>query len=303
MLHTYGKLLLTALFWGGTFISGRMLAGSVSPFSAAFFRFLIAAGCLYAIAIHRYGTIPRLEKRQILPVILLGLTGVFAYNVLFFNGLRLIPAGRASIIIANNPIVISILSALFFGETLTLVRIAGILISVSGAIFAISGGAPLALFAGGIGLGDGFILGCVLSWSTYSLLGKQVVRDLSPLLATSHAAAVGVTALFIPAWLEGMPAEVAGYAMVDWGNLAYLGLFGTVIGFVWYYDGIRRIGPSRASLFINFVPISAILLAHFILGEPLKPSLLVGAVMVISGVTLNQLPAASVGMARSANVP
>ena len=230
---------------------------------------------------------------------LLGLTGVFAYNVLFFNGLKLIPAGRASIIIANNPIVISVFSALFFGETLSSIKLVGIFISVSGAVTAISGGDPLALFAGGIGLGDLFILGCVLCWSAYSLLGKRVVHDLSPLLATSHAAAVGVIALFIPAWLEGMPALVGGYALVDWGNLAYLGVFGTVIGFVWYYDGIRMIGPSRASLFINFVPISAILLAHMILSEPLTSSLLVGAIMVIGGVTLNQLPASGFGLARS----
>ena len=68
MLQIYLKLLLTALFWGGTFISGRMLAGSVTPFCAAFFRFLIAAGCLYAIVVRRYGTVPRLERRHFLPV-------------------------------------------------------------------------------------------------------------------------------------------------------------------------------------------------------------------------------------------
>jgi len=290
MLFTYLKLLLTAMFWGGTFISGRMLADSVTPFCAAFLRFLIAAMCLYAVAIRRYGTIPRLERNQILPVVLLGLTGVFAYNAFFFNGLKLITAGRASIIIANNPIVISALAVLFFGEALSPVNLFGILISVIGAVIAISGGDPLSLFAGGVGKGDFFIFGCVLSWSSYSLLGKRVVRHLSPLLATSHAAAVGTVALFIPACMEGMFGALPTYSWKDWGNLAYLGLFGTVLGFVWYYEGIRAIGPARASLFINFVPISAILLAYLILNEPLSPSLLVGAVLVVTGVTLNQLP-------------
>lgn len=289
---TYLKLLLTAIFWGGTFISGRMLAGSVGPFSAAFFRFLFAGACLYAIVARREGKIPALERQQILPVVLLGLTGVLAYNVLFFNGLKLIAAGRASIIIANNPIVISVLSALFFGETLTPTKVGGILISVSGAVIAISGGDPLALFVGGIGLGDLFIFGCVLSWAAFSLLGKRVMRDLSPLTAVSHSAGVGVLALLIPACMEGMPSAMPGYSPVDWGNLAYLGVFGTALGFVWYYEGIRRIGPSRASLFINFVPISAICLAHLILKEPLTPSLLVGAALVVAGVTLNHLPVA-----------
>ena len=293
MLTTYLKLLLTAVFWGGTFISGRMLADSVGPFSAAFFRFLFAAVCLYAIVLHRQGKIPRIERRQLLPVALLGLTGVFAYNVFFFNGLKLVTAGRASVIIANNPIVISVCSALLFRETLTPVKVVGILISVVGAVTAISGGDPLALFAGGVGLGDLYILGCVASWSAYSLLGKRVMLDLSPLTAVSHSAALGVLALLIPACMEGMPAAMPGYSWMDWGNLAYLGLFGTVLGFVWYYEGIKAIGPSRASLFINFVPISAICLSHLILKEPLTPSLLVGGILVITGVTLNHLPVAS----------
>lgn len=287
---TYFKLLLTAIFWGGTFISGRMLADSVPPFSAAFFRFLFAGVSLYVLVLRREGKIPRLERQQILPVVLLGLTGVFAYNVFFFNGLKFITAGRASIIIANNPIIISVFAALIFKEPLSAIKLVGILISVTGAVVAISGGDPLVLFAGGIGKGDLLIFGCVLSWSAYSLMGKRVMRDLSPLVAVSHSVAVGVLALLIPACMEGMPAAVPGYSLVDWGNLAYLGLFGTVLGFVWYYEGIRVIGPSRASLFINFVPISAICLANIILKEPLTVSLLVGAILVITGVTLNHLP-------------
>ena len=184
-------------------------------------------------------------------------------------------------------------------EPLSPIKLGGILISVAGAVVAISGGDPLVLFAGGIGIGDLLIFGCVLSWSAYSLMGKRVMRDLSPLVAVSHAVAVGVLALLIPACMEGMPAAVSGYSLVDWGNLAYLGLFGTVLGFVWYYEGIRVIGPSRASLFINFVPISAICLANIILKEPLTVSLLVGAILVITGVTLNHLQVSGLHLSKS----
>jgi drug/metabolite transporter (DMT)-like permease len=291
MWITYFKLLLTAVFWGGTFISGRMLAGFVPPFSAAFFRFLFATVCLYAIVIRREGKIPKLAGSQIIPVILLGLTGVFAYNALFFSGLSLVPASRASVIIANNPIVISIFAALLFKEKLTPAKIAGILISVSGAVIAISNGNPAALFSEGVGFGDLLILGCVLSWSAYSLLGKHVMAKLSPLTAVAHSSAVGMLALLAPAWMEGMPASFLFYRLADWCNLAYLGWFGTVVGFVWYYQGIQIIGPSRASLFINFVPISAICLAHFVLREPLTLSLLTGVVLVIVGVSLNHISA------------
>lgn len=295
MMITYCKLLLMAVFWGGTFISGRMLAASVPPFSAAFFRFLIAAVCLYTIVARREGAVPMLPKSQLLPVTLLGLTGVLAYNAFFFNGLKIIEAGRASIIIANNPIAITLFSALFFRERLSLVKLAGIVLSVIGAVIAISGGDPRALFSGGIGRGDLFIFGCVLSWSAYSLLGKHVMRVLPPLTAVAHSAFIGMLALLIPAWLEGMFTDAPTYSWGAWCNLAYLGWFGTVLGFVWYYEGIQKIGPSRASLFINFVPISAICLAHVILDEPLALSLMIGGALVIVGVSLNNMGAPASG--------
>jgi hypothetical protein len=66
--------------------------------------------------------------------------------------------------------------------------------------------------------------------------------------------------------------------------LFYLGVFGTVVGFVWYYEGIKSIGPSRASQFINLVPVSAIVLAFFLLDEPITASLAIGAALVVVGV-------------------
>jgi drug/metabolite transporter (DMT)-like permease len=74
--------------------------------------------------------------------------------------------------------------------------------------------------------------------------------------------------------------------MVDWLSICYLGIFGTVVGFVWYYQGVERIGPTKAGLFINFVPIFAILFSFLILKEEITISLAAGAVLVISGVYL-----------------
>jgi drug/metabolite transporter (DMT)-like permease len=64
------------------------------------------------------------------------------------------------------------------------------------------------------------------------------------------------------------------------------------LGFVWYYEGIKQIGAARASLFINFVPISAIVLSFLLLGESITGSLLAGAIFVLGGVylTSNGLP-------------
>ena len=104
----------------------------------------------------------------------------------------------------------------------------------------------------------------------------------------SHA--FGTVCLFPAAVIEGL-FESPAYSWEAWASIFYLGYFGTVLGFVWYYEGIKRIGPARAGLFINFVPIWAVLMAYVILNEPMTISLLLGAVLVSSGVYLTSLGA------------
>ncbi len=286
---TYLKLLLTAAFWGGTFVAGRSLAQNVGPFSAAFFRFAVASFFLILLVWKAEGKSALISRRQILPVILLGLTGVFCYNVFFFKGLKLIEASRAAIIIANNPIFIALFAALFFNEKLNALKITGIVISVSGAIIAISKGNVLEILQGNLGMGEVYIFLCVASWVIFSLLGKTVMTALSPLSSITYSSISGTILLFIPALKEGLT-NCIYYSVSDWWNIFYLGFFGTVLGFVWFYEGINQIGPTKAGLFINFVPISAILLAFFILGEPLTASLLIGTLLVSTGVYLTNRP-------------
>jgi drug/metabolite transporter (DMT)-like permease len=286
LLFVYIKLFLTAVFWGGTFIAGRVVAEDVGPFAASFLRFAIASIFLLFITLKIEGKIPILKKAQIIPIILLGMTGVFAYNVFFFKGLKIIEAGRASLIIANNPIFITLFASYFFKEKLNIIKVAGIIISVIGAIIVISRGNFFDLLNGSVGWGELYIFCCVLTWVAYTLIGKAIMKDLSPFIPVFYSSVVGAVALSVPAYFEGMMGDFVHYSTADWFGIFYLGFFGTVLGFVWYYQGIKIIGPMKAGQFINFVPISAVLLSFFILGEPITLSLFVGAIFVISGVYL-----------------
>ncbi len=282
----YVKLTLTAVFWGGTFVAGRVVAMEAGPFSAAFLRFLTASVCLVLMTMKAEGRISPPMKGQVVHLILLGLTGVFSYNVFFFMGLERIEASRASLIIANNPVFITLFSALIYRDRLPPAAILGILLSVTGAAVVITRGDPVQALQGGVGMGELLIFGCVMSWVAYSLIGKTVLTTLSPLSAVTWSSLIGLGALLPFACLEGMSREVFRYSAATWIGILYLGLFGTVAGFVWYYRGIREIGPARASQFINLVPVSAILLAALILHEPLSLSLLLGAALVLTGITL-----------------
>ena len=286
----YLKLFLTALFWGGTFVAARVVAQHVAPYSASFLRFFTASLFLIALILWKEGQLPRLRRHQVIPAFLLGMTGVFAYNVFFFLGMQTITAGRASLITATSPVFIALLSTLFFRQRLDAKQVSGIFLCLTGATVVISRGDPLSIFSGGVGWGDVYLLGCVASWVAYSLIGKVIMKDFSPLAAVTYSCLIGGVALLVPACLEGLPGLIGGFSPRDWIGILYLGFFGTVLGFFWYYEGIRAIGPSRASVFINFVPVSGVFFGWLMLNEAVNLSLLAGAALVMAGVYLTNRP-------------
>jgi drug/metabolite transporter (DMT)-like permease len=250
---------------------------------AAFLRFLIASIFLLAMTLIHFRGLPGITRRQVLPILFLGATGVFAYNTLFFSGLQHIGAGKASLIVANNPIFISLLSALIFREKLNPVKVAGILMSVSGALLVITGG-RLTEAVYHFGKGELMILGCVASWVAYSLIGKSLMGSLSPMVSVCYSSVAGTVFLAVPVLVRGNPAALLECTPMAWASLFYLGFFGTVLGFFWYYQGIHALGAMRASVFINLVPVSAILMAYVLLDEAVTPSLFGGGILVIAGV-------------------
>ena len=285
-MGNYIRLTLTAIFWGGTFVAGRLVVREVEPYTAAFIRFFIATLLLLPLLVQQEGRLPPLSRRQLGAVILLGLSGVFAYNFFFFSGLKTVEAGRAALIIASNPVFIAIFSYLFFGERFNTRRLIGILLSVIGAMVVISRGEPLVLLQGDLGRGELFLLGCVFSWVAYTLIGKKVLTGIRPLTAVTYSCMVGTVALFVPALHGGLIGDLADINFVTAFNIVYLAFFGTALGFVWFYRGVSEIGPTRAGLFINLVPVSGVALGILILGEAPSLSLFGGGFLVISGLVL-----------------
>jgi len=282
----YLKLFLTAVLWGGTFVAGRIAAQDMGPAAGSFLRFAVASLLLIAMTWQVEGRLPLPARRQLLPLFLLGLTGVAAYNIFFFLGLKLIPASRASLIVASNPVFIALGAALLFKERLTAARAAGIALCLTGAVIVISRGDISGLLGAGIGAGETFILGCIVSWVSYSLIGRGVLKEVSPLVAVAYACLIGTIILAAPAFAEGMIPALPGYSLTSWAAILFLGLLGSAVAFIWYYEGIKALGPTRAAVFINFVPVSGVLLGWLILDETVNLSLLFGAVLVISGAWL-----------------
>lgn len=282
---------MAALFWGGTFVAGRQLAPLLDPYAAAFLRFVLASILLLAWLYWQHRRFPKISRRQWLAVTMLGASGVFAYNLLFFTGLQTVEAGRASLIIAANPVLIALASNLLFGEHLGLVRGLGIALSVSGAMIVIGRGDVVGLLTGRVGIGELMLLGCVISWVAYTLIGKRIMRGLSPLVAVSYSSVMGTLLLGVVTFARG---EINLAALVNPQvalNILYLAVFGTVLAFVWFYKGVHTLGATRAGQFINLVPISGVCLGAWLLDEPLTWSLMAGGLLVLLGLWLTNRPA------------
>lgn len=284
-LLTYLKLVLVSLFWGGTFIATRIATHVFQPFTGATSRYLIAVLFLIPIAFFRNRNFFKITLQQFGLFFLIGLSGIFAYNYFFFQGLKSIPASRGALIVALNPILVLLLSSFIYGEKITLQKAMGIILSLSGVVMVISRGHLTEIFSQ-IGTGDLYMFGCPVSWAVYTIVGRETLKVSSPLVATTWGSILGILLLFFFSLSETYPIEIP---LNVWISIIYLGVFGTVIAFVWYYDGIKHIGPSRASIFNNLVPVFALMLSGIILKESISWYSWVGIILVISGIITSNI--------------
>ncbi|MES2073689.1 MAG: DMT family transporter [Pseudomonadota bacterium] len=286
---TYIKLVFVAMFWGGTFIAGRIVANAIPHLIAATGRFAVACALLIPLAYKMEGGLPRLSRQQVQATLALGVTGIFLYNICFFSALSIMPAGRTALFIALNPIVTALALALFFRERLGARKWLGILIAFVGAVVIITRGDVLDAMrdiSRSVGAGELFMFGAISAWAAYTIIGRHALKGLTPIAATTYAALWGLLLLACGAAFELPRLE---WSHVTWQVLAsivYLGAFGTVIGFVWYYEGVKALGPARTAVFNNLVPVFGVSFGALILGEPILASMVVGGLLVIAGVTL-----------------
>lgn len=283
------RLVMVALFWGGTFIAGRVLAQALPLMTAAFGRFLVAALLLVWAAYKFEGGLPRLNRLQWLTTGAMGLTGIFLYNMCFFGALARIPAGRTALFVSLTPVVTALLASVVFRERLDPHRWLGIGVALVGALIVISRGelAGVVRDVGrSIGQGELLMLMAVLSWAAYTLLSRKVATSMSVIASTTYAALWGLAFLSVGAMSELGAVRWSALDWRVWSSVFYLGAIGTVVAFMWYQQGIRAVGPSRTAVFTNLVPAFGVLLSAILLGEPVLASMVIGGVVATLGVFL-----------------
>ena len=283
---TYAKLVAVPAIWGGTFIAGRILALAVPAAVGALLRYVVAVAALLVAARWLEGGLPRLARRQVLGTLLLGATGILAYNLFFLGALARLPASRTSLIIALNPIVTIAAASLLLGERMHARRWLGVAVALVGVWIVVSRGDVLGSVTGAVGLGELLMFGGVCSWAAYTLIGRRVLEGLTPLAATTYASLWGTAMLAVAAAPDLRQLHGSDLTAPVLLSVLYLGVLGTAVAFVWYYQAVQRLGAARTVIFNNLVPVFGASFGVLLLGEPLLPSMLLGGAVAVTGVML-----------------
>lgn len=291
MVSVYIKLVLTTLFWGGSFIAAHVAVASLPPVVAAFCRFLIACVALVILLISTEGLV-RPTREQWKSIIGLGLSGIFFYNLFFFKGMQWIPASRGALLLALTPSLTALVERLLYRRTLSGVRMVGIALSLFGTAWVVTQGDWAHFSGGGVGWGELIMLCACLSWASYTLISRRAMTSLSPLANTTYASLVGALALLPLALHQGLLDRLPTMQAKDWLLAAYLGLPGTVVAFLWYAQGVKAVGPQRTIIFTNLIPVFGVMLSVLLLGEQLTLPTLFGGVITVAGVFLTNRVAA-----------
>ncbi|NOL49438.1 DMT family transporter [Pelistega europaea] len=291
LLGVHLRLLGMACLWGASWPWGRMAAQVIPPITASAIRFSIASIALliWLYYADNFKTARSLTSKQWLGLLATGFTGIFAYSACFLTALQWTPSGKASAVIALNPAITLVFAALLFKEKLNKSILLGIGLAVFGSLFAISQGHPLAFFSGSVGLGEYLLLGCVLAWGGYTLLGRVLLKGIDALTATTFASVLGAILLLIAGGLtEGIQAWEAALHST-WSvkfALIMMALGSTTLAYSWYFDGVKALGAGNASAYIALVPVFGISISAIFLNEPLHHSLLIGAPLAILGMVI-----------------
>ncbi|MFJ2478674.1 DMT family transporter [Pseudomonas sp. NPDC087598] len=294
-MPVYLVLAVVTMIWGGTFVAGRFLAGGLSPVFAASLRFLLASAALLGFLWIMRIPLARPTLRQWLQLTLLGFCGIFFYNLCFFYGLQYINASRASLIVALNPAMIGLASWALFKERLGRVKVAGIAICILGAgLVIVSRNPQLLATTPDAWIGDLLILGCVFGWGVYSLFSRSLNQTLGSVQTVTYSILIGTLMLWTLAALRG---EVSWTALTElgtpqWSSLIYLGVFGSALAYIGYYEGIRKIGVTRSGVFIALNPLTAVIFGALLLGEQLTLAMCLGGVLILAGIYLCNKPLA-----------
>ena len=282
----YLLLAATVLFWSLNWITGRALRDDVPAYSLTFWRWVSATVLLLPFAwrhlLHGWPAM----RRSWRIMFALGVLGTTFCNLTSYMGLKYTTAVSGSILNSFVPVIIIAISWAFLGQRLRASQWAGVAISLGGVLTIVGRGDPMVILSLSLNVGDLWILASMLLWALYTVCLRWRPPELHPLGLLGANAIVGVAAM-LPVYLWSL----AQGLHITWtagavAGLAYVGVFPSVLGYIFWNNAVARVGPNQAGMFMHLMPVFASLLAIAFLGERLHLFHVAGMAMILGGIWL-----------------
>jgi len=279
-------MVIATIFWAGAFIAGKFSIGEFPVFSLTFFRFLFATILIFAIMIKKEENW-KISKTDLPIFLALGIIGMVGYHVFFFSALKYTTATNSSLINATNPIITTILAIIFLKENIKIKNIVSILISFFGVLLIITNGDFGILLNLKLNYGDLLMVIAAICWASYGIISKKASAKYSPLKITSYAFLVCIIVLVPFVIMEKPWVYIPNTTAIGWISVMYMSVFASVGGYLIQQISIKKIGPSKTSLYINLVPVFSMILAFLILNENISFIKIFAGLFIAIGVFLN----------------
>jgi drug/metabolite transporter (DMT)-like permease len=279
-LTTYLLAALAAILWGANFNLAKPVLTELHPLVAGADRYLIAAAIMLAITCIK-GERPPL--RHFKAYLILGLLGVFGFNLFFFLGMASTSPVNGALIMALNPLLTSLIARFILGDRPSQRQWLAFPVGLTGvAIVVLGAGARVH-----VAHGDALMFLGNLSWAFYNVyLRKLVPTDTSGIANTAGIMTTGAVALTAVAVFSGQTFLIPDLRVGS--ALLAMSVGGGVLSYLFWNAGIAKLGPARAAIFMNLVPVASMAIAAFSGVQPSHAQLLGGA-LVIGAVTFSAL--------------
>lgn len=285
--NTYGLVTIAAFFWGANFLLGGYVIHDIPPLWAAAMRFVLGAMLMFIIAGVRREALFAPLRKNIGVYFMLGVVGIVGFNLFFFSALSYTSANNAALIMATNPLLTTLLASAMLGERPGIRHFVALPIALLGVAVVVTHGDLDSLRALRFSIGDVLMLAGDIFWALYNVLCRRYMPQATPLVNTTWIMAAGATVLLCIAL--GSDTHLVALGSKAAMSMLVMAVGGTVLAYLFWSMGIARLGAAHASIFMNLVPVFAMLLGVLIEDMP-TASQLVGGLLVLGGVTISMLP-------------
>jgi len=283
---TYISVVLAMIFWSMTFIWFKIANEVFSPFSIVLIRLVISSVILITSALF-IRQLQKVERGDWKWIFLLAFFEPFLYFIGESLGLTMISSTQAAVIIGTIPLLVPVGAYLFFNEKLSLLNIAGIIVSFAGLLIVVlKRGFTFNANPTGVIL----LFLAVFSAIGYTLMVRKLVGKYNPYSLVTYQNILGII-FFIPLvavfeYESLISVEVTNRALI---SLFCLAIFGSTLAFILYNHSIKNLGASKANIFTNIIPVLTAVFSFYILNEEMTFRKVTGIAVVLAGLLLSQL--------------